>query len=99
MHEEALARDLRRKLEELARSAAPRRVRGVRLWVGALSHLTDATLRELWPRITDGTGAEGARLTVDPSRDLTDPRAQGVVLVSVDLDELEEHLPTDRSEA
>ena len=86
MHEEALAADLRRKLEELGRSDPSRRIVAVRLWVGALSHLTEPALRVLWPRITGGTCAEAARLDVEVSDDPADPRAQGVVLVSIDVE-------------
>jgi hydrogenase nickel incorporation protein HypA/HybF len=86
MHEEALAADLRRKLEELGRSDPALRIVRVRLWVGALSHLAEPALRDLWPRIAGGTRAESARLDVEVSDDPADPRAQGVVLVSIDVE-------------
>lgn len=86
MHEQALARDLRRRLAEIARADPDLRIRRVRLWVGALSHLTEPTLRELWPSISDGVCATDAQLEVDLSTDVADPRAQGVVLTSVDVE-------------
>lgn len=86
MHEEALAADLHRKLEELAGPDPSLRIVRVRLWVGALSHLTEPTLRGLWPRIAGGTRAEDARLEIEVSGDPADPRAQGVVLASVDVE-------------
>lgn len=87
MHEEAMLQDLRRKLVEVtAREAAPRVVR-VRLWLGALSHVSEEQLRREWPRIVDGTPAESAALDLTTSRDFEDPRAQGLVLVSLDMEE------------
>jgi hydrogenase nickel incorporation protein HypA/HybF len=86
VHETGMFRDLLRKIEEVADLERARRVTRVRLWVGALSHLTAAQLREQWPTVTRGTVAEGAALEVAVSRDPADPRAQGVVLTSVDVD-------------
>jgi hydrogenase nickel incorporation protein HypA/HybF len=85
MHEERLFRDLRERVISIAEvEGAPRIVR-VRLWVGALSHLTETRLREAWPDVVRGTPAEGSQLEVELSWDATDPRAQGVVLTSVDV--------------
>jgi hydrogenase nickel incorporation protein HypA/HybF len=86
MHEEALFRDLRRKLLEAGETPGLRRVTRVRIWIGALSHVGEPRLREEWPRLTAGTRAEGAALVVTLSDDLTDPRSQGVVLESLDVD-------------
>ena len=83
MHEEALIRDLRAKIVEVARANGADRVSRVALWVGALSHLDEAHLREDWPRIVQGTPAEGAVLEVQSSSDPQDPRAQAVVLASL----------------
>lgn len=85
MHEEALLRDLLRKVEELARANGARHVGGIRLWVGALAHLSEPQVRERWDLLTRGTVAEGARLVVELSDDLGDPRATGVVLKSLDV--------------
>jgi hydrogenase nickel incorporation protein HypA/HybF len=86
MHEEALLHDLFRKLDEVARENGSGRIRGLTVWIGGLSHLTEEQLRARFPDAARGTAAEGARLEVQHSTDLTDPRAQGVVLVSVDVD-------------
>ncbi len=83
MHEEALLRDLVRKVEEVARAHRVERVERVRLWVGALSHLTEGTLRARWSMATIGSVAEGSGLEVESSLDVHDPRAQGVVLQSL----------------
>jgi len=86
MHEQAMYRDLLRKIAEVSAAEKVRRVTRVRLWVGALSHLTEPNLREQWPHVTRGTVAEGALLEVEVSSDPGDPRAQGIVLSSLDVE-------------
>jgi hydrogenase nickel incorporation protein HypA/HybF len=87
VHEEAMLQDLRRKLVEVAGREGGVRVARVRLWVGALSHVSEEQLRREWPRVVEGTPAQSASLDVTASRDLQDPRAQGLVLVSLDVEE------------
>jgi hydrogenase nickel incorporation protein HypA/HybF len=86
MHEEAVMRDLLRKIDEVARANGIPRVHRVRIWVGALSHFTESSLRDRWALASAGTVAEGAGLELEVSENRFDPRAQGVVLVSVDGD-------------
>jgi hydrogenase nickel incorporation protein HypA/HybF len=86
MHEEALLRDIVRKIDQVARAQGARRVRGVTVWIGGLSHLTEAAFRARFPIAAEGTPAEGATVRIEQSHDVSDPRAQGVVLVSVDVD-------------
>lgn len=85
MHEEALLRDLRQKLEEIGRDERPAHIYRVRVWIGALSHLTESTLRTRWPEVVEGTSAAAARLEVRSSEDPNDPRARAVVLAEVGL--------------
>jgi hydrogenase nickel incorporation protein HypA/HybF len=85
MHEEALLRDLRRKLEELAHQERASRITRVALWVGALAHVTPDTLRARWPETVAGTAAQGSALEIESSTDIHDPRAGGIVLTHVDV--------------
>ncbi len=85
MHEQAMFRDLLRKVTEVAQAEGAPHITRIRLWVGALSHLTAAHLQADWAPMTQGTVAEGAGLEVTVSSDLNDPRAQGVVLMSLDV--------------
>jgi len=87
MHEEALLRDLRRKLLDVARAEGNAPVRRVRVWVGALAHVTPDVLRHRWSEVVSGTPAGAAELTVDVSTDPDDPAAMGVRLVEVTVDE------------
>lgn len=85
MHEEAILRDLRRKLEEIAVREGGVRIVRVVVRVGALAHLPAAGLRARWPETVAGTAADGARLEVESSSAIDDPRADGIVLVRVDV--------------
>lgn len=85
MHEEVLLQDLVRKVDEVARQDPSARVTRVRVWIGALSHLSEAFLRESWPRVTAGTAADASQLVIEVSRDVHHPRADSVVLVSLDV--------------
>lgn len=95
MHEEALLRDLLHKVEEVARAHGARRVDGIRLWVGALAHLSGTQVRERWALLSRGTVAEGARVEVELSQDLGDPRATGIVLKSLDVGEAVPRTPVE----
>lgn len=57
-----------------------------RVRLGALSHFTPGHFREHFADTARATVAEGAAVEVAESTDPTEPRAQGVVLESVDLE-------------
>ncbi len=85
MHEEALLKDLRRKVEEVAIARNALKVSSISLWVGALSHLTGEQLRARWPELVAGSVAEGSELVIDFSTELNDPNAQGIILKSLNI--------------
>ena len=87
MHEDALLRDLRRRIVDVAREEHATRVTRISIWIGTLAHLSETTLRARWPRTVEGTAAESARLEVEVSTDLGDPRATGIVLSRLDIAE------------
>ena len=83
MHEEALLRDLRRELDEIARREGVERITRVRLRVGALCHVSPETLRDRWAALVAGSPARDATLEIETSQDTRDLRAQDVVLADV----------------
>ena len=83
MHEKALMDDLMAKILGVAAAQGDARVTQIKVWLGALSHFTPEHFREHFDDAARGTLAEGARIEVTLDDDLTDPRAQGVVLESV----------------
>ena len=80
-------RDLRRKIVEVSERHGGRRVSRVSLEVGALSHVTEASLRQRWETTFAGTPAASARLTVETASDLADPGAQGVRITEIATEE------------
>lgn len=85
MHEKALMDDLLAKILEVADVEGGARVRRIRVWLGALSHFTPDHFREHFDDAARGTLAEGAEVDATLDEDPTDPRAQGVVLESVEV--------------
>jgi hydrogenase nickel incorporation protein HypA/HybF len=65
MHEMALASGMLDIVEAAARAHAAKRVTGVRLEIGALSHVAPEALAFCFDAVTRGTLAEGATLTID----------------------------------
>jgi hydrogenase nickel incorporation protein HypA/HybF len=86
MHEEALLREIREKIVEVAKANGARKVTKVRLWIGALSEIPGDHMKEEWPRTVDGTIAQGAELEVETSTDIRDPRANDIIVTSMDID-------------
>lgn len=85
MHEFSLMADLLRKIEQLAKGAEADKVMGVKVKLGALSHITPDHFREHFEEAIVGTVAEGATLDVEQSDDQDDPNAQDILLESVDI--------------
>jgi hydrogenase nickel incorporation protein HypA/HybF len=86
MHETGLVRDLLHRLERVARDAGARRVSGVEVWLGALSHMSPSHFREHFEEESAGTLAEGAALAIEASEALDHPDAQSVVMRNVELE-------------
>ena len=87
MHEFSLITDLMRKIDVIAREQGARRVGGVRVRLGALSHISPDHFREHFEAAATGTIAEAARLDIKALRDERDPRAQDILLDSVEIEE------------
>ena len=86
MHETGLVRDLIRCIDQAAVAHGAARVACVRVWLGALSHLSATHFREHFLAESRGGAAEGAALEITESTDLADPDAQHLRLESLDLE-------------
>ena len=75
MHETALVRDVVRRIEDLARATGARRVTGAKIWLGALSHLSEEHFREHFAIEAQGTRVDDLQETED-----VHPEAHGVEL-------------------
>jgi hydrogenase nickel incorporation protein HypA/HybF len=85
MHEFSLMADLLRKIEQVAADNGASRVVKVRVWLGALSHITPEHFREHFEDGVRGTLADGAELEVETSDDESHPEAQQILLKSLDV--------------
>jgi hydrogenase nickel incorporation protein HypA/HybF len=85
MHEAALYRRLDGALRDVSRQEGGVPITRVRVWIGALAHVTEAQLRDAWPNLVVGGPAEGAELEVDRSADTADPNSTALVIRSVDV--------------
>lgn len=86
MHEFSLIHDLMRKIESVAREHGGRKIVSVKVKLGALSHISPAHFREHFVSAASGTIAAGARLEIETLKDQTDPRAQDILLESVEME-------------
>jgi hydrogenase nickel incorporation protein HypA/HybF len=86
VHEKALMQDVMREIRARAGGEGASRVTRVRVRLGALSHFTPAHFREHFEDAARDTLAEGAEVDAELRTDPTEPAAQGVVLVSIDVE-------------
>ena len=86
MHEAHLMDDLMRRIDAVAQQNGAARVAGVRVWLGALSHFTPAHFEEHFRDASAGTVAEGACVACEICDDPLHPDAQGVRLLSIEVD-------------
>jgi hydrogenase nickel incorporation protein HypA/HybF len=86
MHEQALIRDVMRKIEEVAHAGGATHVTRVGVRLGALSHFTPAHFREHFAVAARDTIADGAEVDAATDDDLAAPRARDVVLESVEVE-------------
>ncbi len=86
MHEASLMTGLMRQIETIALGEGAAKVTRVVVWCGALSHMTEAHFAEHFQQASKGTRAEGAALDITVSDDITDDRAQDILLESIDVE-------------
>lgn len=86
MHEASLMRNLMRKIDALAQAERASKVTTVRVWLGALSHMSPAHFREHFEHASVQTIAEGAALDIEASTDIHDPNAQDLLLRSIEVE-------------
>lgn len=86
MHDQALMADLMAKIEQIVQDEGASRVRSIRISLGALSHMTPEHFREHFDEVAPGTVAEGAEIEATSETDATAPDAQGIRLMTLDLE-------------
>lgn len=86
MHEVSLIRHLMDRLHRIAEGEGATRIAAVHVWLGALSHMSRDHFVEHFNEAARGTAAEGAELKVTVSEDTEDPKAQSLILQSVEVE-------------
>jgi hydrogenase nickel incorporation protein HypA/HybF len=86
MHEASLMRDLMSQIRKIAEAEKARRVIGVHVWLGALSHMSREHFAEHFVEAAEGSLAEGAELKITLSEDTSDPKAQEIILEDLELE-------------
>ncbi|MDE2133202.1 MAG: hydrogenase maturation nickel metallochaperone HypA [Alphaproteobacteria bacterium] len=86
MHEASLMKNLMRRLGEIAAAEKAKRITGVSVWLGALSHMSPTHFTEHFEESSAGTIAEGATLDIIVSDDADDDNAQEILVRSVTVD-------------
>ena len=81
-----MMRDLMQKIEQVAREQKATRVTAVDVWLGALSHMSDAHFREHFVQASTDSIAHGAAIRTEVSEDITDANAQNVLLRGVEVE-------------
>lgn len=87
MHEASLLRGLMRQLQDIAAARGAVRITAVSVRLGALSQMSPAHFTGHFHEAARGTIAEGAALRAVVSEDFTDPRADGVWLEDVEIEQ------------
>jgi hydrogenase nickel incorporation protein HypA/HybF len=87
MHEAALMKDLMTKILQIAQQQRAKRVIGIKVKLGALSHMTPEHFREHFEEVSPGTVAEGARIEAEQLTDIHDPKAQEILLQSIEVED------------
>ncbi len=86
MHEFSLMADLFRKIENISQENDGCKIVGIKVNLGALSHITPGHFAEHFEEFSKGTSAEGAMLEIEQLDDTNDPNAQDILLDSVKVD-------------
>jgi hydrogenase nickel incorporation protein HypA/HybF len=79
--------NLMQKIEAIAEQNDAERVTGVKVWLGALSHFSREHFQQHFDVAAKGSRAEGAQLMLELSDDEQHPRAQDVILESIEVDD------------
>ena len=83
MHESGMIRGLVEKMETIIQEN--QKIKSVHIWLGALSQISPHHFREHFELETPGTVADGVELVVEKSEDVYSPRAQHIVLKSLEV--------------
>ena len=85
MHEMSLMNNLMNRINEVAAKENATKVASVKVWLGALSHMSASHFQEHFDQASQGGIAEGAIITAIVSEDENHPQAASILLDSIDV--------------
>jgi hydrogenase nickel incorporation protein HypA/HybF len=85
MHEFSLIKDLLHKVTTTALTQQATRVRGIKVKLGALSHISPDHFREHFIHAARGTVAESAELIIEVMTDADAPFSQEMLLEYIEI--------------
>lgn len=88
MHETGITKSLVHEVERLARRYGSPKIVALNIHVGALCPFSEDHVREHFNQEAQGTVAEHARLNIERGIDPTEPLAQDVALVSIEIEDI-----------
>ncbi|MCB2155771.1 hydrogenase maturation nickel metallochaperone HypA [bacterium] len=87
MHEMSLFKPLITRIEQIAEEESSPSIAAATVRLGAFAPISPDHFKEHWNEFTKGTVAEGATLTLVRDENEMSPRAQDIVLESVEIEE------------
>ena len=87
MHEMSLMNSLMNKIEAIAAQQSAKKVVGVKVKLGALSHMSPDHFTEHFNQAAAGTISEQARLDITVATDQEAADAQDIVLESIEVED------------
>jgi len=87
MHEASVMAGLMRRIDEAAKAERAKKIVGLSVWIGALSHMSAEHFAEHFERAAAGSVAEGARLNLTVSPDIGHANAQDILLEKIELED------------
>ena len=87
MHEQSLMTDLINKINKVGKENQTKKIVGVKVRLGALSHISAEHFKEHFVVAAKGGLAENAILDIEVLTDINDSHAQEIMLDSVKIEE------------
>ena len=79
--------DLMRKINSIGNENGAKNIIGIKVKLGALSHISAEHFKEHFVISAKGSLAEHAKLDVEVLKDINDPHAQEIILDNVEIEE------------
>ena len=86
MHEYHLLKDLLQKIDQVTLEQSLKKIHSVKIWLGALSHISPEHLKEHFQNESKGHACQGATLLIECSNQIDHEDANEIRLLSLDAE-------------